>query len=591
MKEKTSKTNTKKIRNVSIFVKLLIPVLLLGIVSTTGLLVLQSALKKNQTSSESISSDGINTIVALDVINLQYERAQKVCLAYILDPTNKELQAYAQKELAEAQESIQHQEDVLLNLKNSFDSEDQKLLEDIRTNLQGAQAELMGIMQTAVKDNDPIATAAKANVAMAKWSDGVTGNIEQLVSHNDERIFEHAESQEHTYKTSRNIAYFMLFLVDIIFALTCFCAYFEIVKPLKTQTRLLEAIISDIQNGKGDLTKRLPIRSGDEIGASSVGINHFIEALQSIMANIIRNTSTLDSVVGNVASNVNASSDNANDISAIMEELSATMEEISATTTDVNNNTASAQSQVEYMSDESSNISKYTQTMKEHATELEQVATENMRNTTEIVNNITVEMNTALENSKSVQKVAQLTTDILSISNQTNLLALNASIEAARAGEAGKGFAVVADEIRELADSSRDTANNIQVINEQVISSVNELVNASTKIITYINENVIRDYEAFVEGGKQYNADATHINDVMMKYAEETKVVQERMMQISDAISGINHAIEESATGVSDAAVNVDSLVQSLSSVNDQMTETKTASDDLQAESANFTNV
>ena len=75
---------------------------------------------------------------------------------------------------------------------------------------------------------------------------------------------------------------------------------------------------------------------------------------------------------------------------------------------------------------------------------------DNKNSTSQVINDITGELNTALENSRSGEKVAQLTEDILSISSQTNLLALNASIEAARAGEAGKGFAVVADEIRQL---------------------------------------------------------------------------------------------------------------------------------------------
>ena len=81
--------------------------------------------------------------------------------------------------------------------------------------------------------------------------------------------------------------------------------------------------------------------------------------------------------------------------------------------------------------------------MKANAEKIESDARYNMVQTGEKVGNILDVLNKAIEDSKSVDQVNNITNDILNISSQTNLLALNASIEAARAGEAGKGFAVV----------------------------------------------------------------------------------------------------------------------------------------------------
>ena len=177
----------------------------------------------------------------------------------------------------------------------------------------------------------------------------------------------------------------------------------------------------------------------------------------------------------------------------------------------------------------------------------------------------------AIEESKSVDKVNDLTKDILDISNQTNLLALNASIEAARAGEAGKGFAVVADEIRQLADSSREAANNIQNINSMVIIAVKELTQNSNQMIDYITNNVLEDYVGFVKSGHQYSDDAEHVTEIVTKFNTMASSIKEAMSNVSESLNGISTAVEESTNGITNVATNTTDLVSGIEDISNEM--------------------
>ncbi len=570
----------------SVIAKLIIPVAVLGCIAIMIAGVSLYSMTAVQKESNQISGEGVRATICMDEINLAFANTQKLTLALCAEPS-KDLYEYVASQLTEYQSNVDSYEKELLAMDHYFTADDIQLMNepfDLLTEAQGTTVELM---QTAMA-GDSAAAVAKANSVMTEWSDTIAVNMDTLISRNDELVKQNIQEQKDLYNQNMILSLILLAISFVAFVMVVVVIIKTVVKPLRKQTSELTEIIDEIKGGHGDLTKRVTVKSMDEIGQSSIGINHFIETLQNIMSNIISNSNVLDGVVGNVASSVAASSDNANDISAIMEELSATMEEVSATTNSVSENTTAAEGKVQKMADQTKVMSQYAQDMKKRATELEHTATENMNSTNEMIGEITTEMNQALENSKSVEKVAQLTADILSISSQTNLLALNASIEAARAGEAGKGFAVVADEIRQLADSSRETANNIQTINEQVIEAVQGLVVSSEKIVGYINENILPDYRAFVQGGQQYNDDATHIDNTMAEYASEAQDILATMMEMTEAIEGISRAVEESANGVTDAATNIDSLVQSMSTVNGQMEENSTVAKNLKEESAAF---
>lgn len=570
----------------SVIAKLIIPVAVLGCIAIMIAGVSLYSMTAVQKESNQISGEGVRATICMDEINLAFANTQKLTLALCAEPS-KDLYEYVASQLTEYQSNVDSYEKELLAMDHYFTADDIQLMNETFDLLTEAQGTTVELMQTAMA-GDSAAAVAKANSVMTEWSDTIAVNMDTLISRNDELVKQNIQEQKDLYNQNMILSLILLAISFVAFVMVVVVIIKTVVKPLRKQTSELTEIIDEIKGGHGALTKRVTVKSMDEIGQSSIGINHFIETLQNIMSNIISNSNVLDGVVGNVASSVAASSDNANDISAIMEELSATMEEVSATTNSVSENTTAAEGKVQKMADQTKVMSQYAQDMKKRATELEHTATENMNNTNEMIGEITTEMNQALENSKSVEKVAQLTADILNISSQTNLLALNASIEAARAGEAGKGFAVVADEIRQLADSSRETANNIQTINEQVIEAVQGLVVSSEKIVGYINENILPDYRAFVQGGQQYNDDATHIDNTMAEYAGEAQDILATMMEMTEAIEGISRAVEESANGVTDAATNIDSLVQSMSTVNGQMEENSTVAKNLKEESAAF---
>ncbi len=363
-----------------------------------------------------------------------------------------------------------------------------------------------------------------------------------------------------------------------------------VIRKLKIANREIHDIIADIDRNEGDLTKRISILSNDEIADLGNGINTFMEKLQHIMKLIIENSRRLEEVVNKVQESVKTSNDSAADLSAVTQELSATMQEIGNSANVINQNADSVRREVETIADKSNSINEYSKQMKVNADEMEANARTNMQETGVKVQEILSVLNKAIEESNSVEQVNGLTNDILSISSQTNLLALNASIEAARAGEAGKGFAVVADEIRQLADSSRETANRIQQINGVVTNAVHNLAGNANNLVEYVNDSILPEFENFVGSGVQYRDNATYIESVMNEFSAKTDDLRRAVDEIAGSIGTITDAIEEGANGVTGAAESTQVLVTDMENISSRMDENQEIAGALQKETDVFKN-
>ena len=226
--------------------------------------------------------------------------------------------------------------------------------------------------------------------------------------------------------------------------------------------------------------------------------------------------------------------------------------------------------------------------MKQHAEKMENTAKTNMDVTRQKVDQILEVLNKAIEDSKSIDQINDLTSDILSIAKQTNLLALNALIEAARAGEVGKGFAVVAHEIGDLADASKSTANHIQEINSVIVEAVHNLAKHSQDLIEYLNESIMEDFSSFVKAGVEYRDNATYIEDAMSEFTKKTERLKVNVAQIANAIDSISEAIDEGAQGVNGTADSVQDLAADIDTISNEMNENQEIAGGLKKETEIF---
>ena len=198
------------------------------------------------------------------------------------------------------------------------------------------------------------------------------------------------------------------------------------------------------------------------------------------------------------------------------------------------------------------------------------------------------ELGDAIKGSQKVKEIDTLTEEILAISSQTNLLALNASIEASRAGEAGRGFAVVANEIRELADHSRNAVDQIRRVTEDVVHSVEFLSKSAEKLLTFMNEKVMKDYQGMTELAGMYEKDAAFYSGISGELGASSQEMSASMEGISDSLAAITELVGEIAAFMQKMEASAVTSNESSQAVLIQMKELSGLSEELKETVASF---
>lgn len=362
-----------------------------------------------------------------------------------------------------------------------------------------------------------------------------------------------------------------------------------IVGPLKKANAAINKLIADINAGKGDLTTRIEVKNHDEVGQIAASINEFINTLQGIMHMLGNNSNRLNSISTSVKQNITSTEDEISNVSSVMEQMAASSEETSASLTQVVNEMENISGLVSGVYDQAVEQSEETKEIVQKVESMRLAELDRRNASDEETRGIVAQLEESMTAAKEVDKITALTDDILSIASQTNLLALNASIEAARAGEAGKGFAVVADEIRQLADNSRETANNIQSISSGVIASVNDLSEKAGQIAKALVDSNAAGRESAEHLTGEYQNDIKMMSDAMTNFAANSSEVQAAMAKIKEAIDAINSAMEETAQGITSVTTSTADIAGSISNITTEAQDNLVISGELQSEVSKFT--
>ena len=348
------------------------------------------------------------------------------------------------------------------------------------------------------------------------------------------------------------ISIIVLFITLLVLAAIVYLLSVTITKPIKKLTVSINNI-SNLDFRENEDIYKLGRRS-DETGE----MGRALIEMQTNIRNIIENINNVSQNIGNsslslfeIASSLN---DCASDNSAVSEQLAAGMEHTSETVSDINGRIDYIRNMTNQVTDKTVDTIELSKNIIKRADNAKENTTAAADNTRKLYSEVSKEAKDALEKSKAVNKITELTQTIMDIADQTSLLALNASIEAARSGEYGRGFAVVAKEIGHLATESSDTVYNIKEIVSEVIEAVNHMDACLSRILTFLDTSVMKDYQDFVNVSGEYNSDAASFSDTIKDICDNIEELGKATNIIAESVSGINSTITESAEGINGIA-------------------------------------
>lgn len=563
-KRQRKKDNTgKRKRGVGIGIKIMVLLLLLAItaISCVGVLVwtLQSVIGM----SDQIVSEQVAEQEKISGLSRQFTYINSQVLTHVMTTNSVTMDTLSEKILQDIADMEQQIEEFGALL--SEGDERKEALDSASAELVKYRKTVESLLVTSAENKTQAYVSATSNLPMFnEHIENYMNRMLEITAQEMEQAQGQMEQSAARVPGIISVASIALLVVVIVIMLGL---RLWVIGPVKKATKQVDELVEGIRCNKGDITKRIHVGSRDEVGRLAIAINDLVAQMQIIIRAITEGCGQMEEKQADIISNVekvNATADHTMQNLGIMSEG---MQLVTGAIDGVQQDTGVLDHTVENMLEVAQNGRDYAADIKEKAGKMKATAVESKQEATLVMKEIDTAMTESIANSRQIHKITELTEEILGIAGTTNLLALNASIEAARAGEAGRGFAVVAEEIRKLADSSRESANNIQEISNRVVESVEELSENATRLLEFMNTRVMKDYDALEDTGSNYHEAADHVDEMMNEFGQKIDELLSVLQNVNTANTQMEATVGDSTEKLSAVEKNNQGLQQEMKDI------------------------
>ncbi|KZK66157.1 chemotaxis protein [Shewanella baltica] len=344
--------------------------------------------------------------------------------------------------------------------------------------------------------------------------------LNEIQNYKQEKVLEFKQSIKEAGDRSEQSLWLTL-SIGIALLIVMFIVTIAIARAISSSARNVAQSLSELADGKGDLSHKLNVSGSDELSQVSSNFNRFLGLLGDSIRRVVNVTDPLlassHSLKQRMEDATHATQRQSHDASAVQ----VSMEDMRHSVIEISQNARQAASAAQIAEKEAMQ----GMTVVQRTIDISQ----------ELNTGIQAASNSINELARDTENVTSILNVITSIAEQTNLLALNAAIEAARAGEQGRGFAVVADEVRALASKTADATTEIRHVLQNLKTAAISSVSTMNVAMSKSSEN-------------ETNAQNT---------GSALKSIQQQIVSINSMNTHIASATEEQASVASQVVDNV----------------------------------